>query len=122
MGCNMKMIIKKTIGGKSYEFQFEGQNLFECVMESQKLSFNDVYKCGKCGSEHLYFSAYNTKEGYKYVKVACAKCRASVTFGSKREDPDVSFLRKTSEGKIDWQEYKGKEERVEKKENLGWEE
>lgn len=109
----MKLTVPKVIGKNVYNFEVEGDNLHAVVMESQKLSFRDVTKCGLCESDWLYLTAYVTKEGgYEYVKVVCAKCRGSITFGKAKEKKDVYFLRKTQEGRLDWQE----DTRAEKKE------
>ncbi len=80
-------------------------------MELTKLSFRDVYKCGKCGSDSLYLRAYITeKDKYEYIKICCAKCKASITFGKAKNQKDLFFLRKNDDKSLDWQEYKGKEE------------
>jgi len=100
----MKMEITKKLGNKDFKFTFEGRNLHECVIEAEKLSFYNIPKCGKCESELLELKAYKTKEGYEYTKIVCNKCKASITFGQKRDDSDVFFMRKNSEGKLDWKE------------------
>lgn len=100
------MTTVKMIGRNAIPFEVEGKNLFELVMESKKLSFQDVRKCGLCESDLLYLNSYITKEGnYEYTKVSCAKCRGSVTFGQTKKDSDVFFLRKNDEGNLDWQAY-----------------
>ena len=105
----MQLSIRKQIGKTSYTFLVEGKNLWDLVMESEKLSFQDVQKCGLCESDHLYLTAYKTKDdGFKYVKVACAKCRASLAFGQPKINPDTYYLRKTEEGKLDWKKYEPK--------------
>lgn len=102
----MEMIIKKQIGNKSYTFVVAGKTFWDVIMESEKLSFYDVSKCGLCGSENLYLTAYETKEeGYKYAKVACAKCKASITFGQPKKNPETFYLRKDEEGNYDWKPY-----------------
>lgn len=107
----MKMNITKQIGKNTYHFQVEGKNLFEVIMESQKLSFQNVYKCGICDGDALYLRAYITeKDKYEYVKVVCANpdCKASLTFGKKKGEEDTYFLRrKEGSREYDWQEYKG---------------
>jgi len=103
----MKLTIPKTIGKTVYHFQVEGENLHAVLMESQKLSFQSVKECGLCKSENLYLRAYITeKDKYEYVKIQCAKCRASLTFGKSKSDKDTYFLRKKDNGEFDWQEYK----------------
>jgi len=105
----MKLTIPKKIGRNTYNFEVEGKNLHEVVMESEKLSFRGVDKCGLCGSDILYLSAYVTKEkGFKYTKVNCGKCRASVTFGQRSDAPDTFYLRRNEKG-LDWQEFVGKD-------------
>ncbi len=103
----MKITIPKTIGKTIYHFQVEGENLHAVLMESQKLSFQNVKECGICKSENLYLRAYITeKDKYEYVKIQCVKCRASLTFGKSKSDKDTYFLRKKDNGDLDWQEYK----------------
>lgn len=103
----MQLTIVKKIGKIEYPFTVEGDNLHEVMIEAEKLSFGNVYKCGVCESEHLYLHAYVTKEGgFKYVKIVCGECRASVTFGQRKEDPDVYFLRKDDNKNLDWQSNK----------------
>ena len=100
----MKMLIGKTIGKRVYKFEVEGENLFECVMQSQRLGFNDVYKCGMCESEKLYLSAYITKEGsYEYTKIVCANCGGSITFGQTKKDKNCFFLRRNEDKTYAWQ-------------------
>ena len=105
----MKMVFKRQIGSKEYEFVVEGTNLHEVVLESEKLSFPSVTKCGLCESDWLVLKAYETKEGYSYTKIACLKCKGSVTFGQRRDNKDQFFLRKNEAGKLDWQAYTGEQ-------------
>ena len=44
----MKLTINKKIGRINYPFTVEGNNLFECLIEAQKLSFNNIIECGIC--------------------------------------------------------------------------
>jgi hypothetical protein len=105
----MQLSIRKQIGSTTYTFLVEGKNLFDLVLESEKLSFSNVKECGLCKSESLYLTAYKTKEdSYKYVKIVCAKCKASVTFGQPKENPDIFYLRKTEDKKLDWKAYESK--------------
>jgi hypothetical protein len=104
---NFKMKIEKKVGKRTYEFTVEGENLHEAVMESKKLSFYDVHKCGCCGSDDLVLDAHVAKGKYKYTTVKCNKCRASVNFGQQQEDSNVFYLRTRDKvdgtGKeIDW--------------------
>lgn len=99
----MKYTITKRIGKDSHHFQVEGVNLWECLIEAEKLSFPNVKACGECGKEFLYLHAYVAGEKkYKYAKVVCASCGASVTFGQRSDDPDVFYLRKNENGDLDW--------------------
>jgi len=100
----MELIIKKIIGQTVYPFTVSGKNLHECVMESQKLSFPHILECGICGSDDLYLSAH-VAEGYKYTEVRCNKCRAELTFGLRKDDPDVSFFRKNDDGSLAWKKF-----------------
>ena len=107
----MQLQVIKKIGNQEYPFTVEGANLFECLMESKKLSFQGVSKCGLCDSDWLYLTAYETKEGYKYAKVCCVKCNGSVTFGQPQKSPDTFYLRKNEDGKLKWEA----DDRTEKK-------
>lgn len=103
---NFKMKIEKKIGKKVYEFTVEGENLYEAVMESKKLSFYDVHKCGCCESDDLSLDAHLAQNKYKYTTVKCNKCKASVNFGQQQENPDVFYIRTRDDGKggkvADW--------------------
>jgi len=102
----LQMSIKKVIGKRGYTFILTGENLHQVIMEAQKLSFQDVYKCGKCESDHLYLWAYTTKQDkYEYIKIVCAECKASITFGKSKKDKDTYYLRKADNGDLDWQEF-----------------
>jgi hypothetical protein len=100
----LQLKVHKKIGKEIYEFTVSGENLHDVIMQREKLSFRNVDKCGICGSEYLVLSAYITKEDkYEYAKVLCLKCKASVTFGKKKQEPDVYFLRRNDLGELDWQ-------------------
>lgn len=99
------MTIGKQIGKKIYRFEVEGNNFFEAVLKSSQLSFPDVNRCGLCQNENLYLHAYKTKEGnYEYVKICCASCGASITFGQRKDDKNTYFLRRNESGAFDWRE------------------
>lgn len=106
---SFKMKIEKKIGKNSYEFIVEGENLHEAVMESKKLSFFDIHKCGCCGSDDLSLDAHVAKNKFKYTTIKCGNkdCRASVNFGTQTENKDIFYvrLRDKSDGtgkEIDW--------------------
>lgn len=100
----MELILDKKIGKHTYQFVVAGKNLHEVVMEKEKLAFGNVDKCGICDSDNLDLRAYITEEkGYKYVKVQCWKCGASLTFGQPTKSPDTFYYRKTDDGKLNWQ-------------------
>lgn len=101
----MEMTIKKRIGKETYTFIVTGKNLFELVSESQKLSFNDVDKCGCCGADELYLNTRIAKDKYKYTEVKCKKCHATLTFGQTQENPDVFYLRKNDDKELKWAVY-----------------
>lgn len=106
----MEMLVKKRIGKEVHTFIVSGENLHSVIMEAQKLSFRDVPNCGICQGDNLYLRAYITTEGkYEYVKVACAKCKASLTFGKRKDVKDTYFLRRNDKG-YDWKKF---EEKVE---------
>lgn len=101
----MELIIKKIIGQTVYPFTFTGNTLHEVVMESQKLSFADVHECGICGSNDLYLSAH-VAEGFKYTEIRCNKCRAELTFGVRKDNPEVSYLRRDEKtGSLAWKKF-----------------
>ena len=105
------MKIEKKIGKRTYEFTVEGENLHEAVMESKKLSFYDVHKCGCCGSDDLILDAHIAKNKFRYTTIKCNKCRASVNFGQQQEDDSIFYLKTRlkadGQGKeIDWTPYK----------------
>lgn len=104
----MEMILKKTIGKTNYTFVVQGKNLFDVVMESQKLSFGDVQKCGVCGKDSLVLSAHKAQDKFKYVEIRCLSCKAQINFGQKQEDPDTFYLRKTEDKKFDWKKFEEK--------------
>ena len=103
----MQLFIKKRIGQETYTFVVEGKNLFEVVMESQKLSFDDVDVCGVCGKNHLILNARITPEDhYEYVEVKCLSCKAQLVFGRPKKVADTYYLRKDKETKkLQWKEF-----------------
>ena len=105
---SFKMKIEKKIGKRTYEFTVDGENLHEAVMESKKLSFYDVHKCGCCQSDDLVLDAHVAQGKFKYTTVKCNICKASVNFGQQVENSDVFYIRtrdKVGGGKeADWKE------------------
>lgn len=101
----MELIIKKHIGKTPYTFTFAGENLHEVIMESQKLSFPNVDKCGLCGSDDLYLSAHVAQNKFKYTEIRCNKCRAELTLGTRQDDPNTMYLRKDESGKPIWKAF-----------------
>lgn len=99
--------IKKKIGNEVHSFSVEGNNLFDAVLTSKNLSFGNVDKCGKCGSEYLELSAHNAKNKFKYVTIKCKQCKSYLNFGQQQENPDIFYLRTRQEGDkkvLDWQD------------------
>jgi len=101
------MKIEKKVGRKTYEFTVEGENLHEAVMESKKLSFYDVHKCGCCQSDDLVLDAHVAQGKFKYTTVKCNACKASVNFGQQQENSDVFYLRTRNKAdntgkEVDW--------------------
>jgi len=103
----MELTIEKRIGKTVYPFTFTGENLHEVIMESQKLSFPDVDKCGLCGSDDLYLSAHVAQNKHKYTEIRCnnPKCRAELTLGRRQDDPNTMYLRKDESGKPIWKAF-----------------
>lgn len=103
----MQLFTKKKIGKEVYTFIHEGKNLYECVTESQKLSFGNVDKCDICNSENLILNARLAQKKFKYVEIKCLSCKGALVFGSMTENPDTYYLRKNKDThKYDWKEYK----------------
>lgn len=90
---NFKMKIQKKIGKTIYDFTVEGSNLHEAIIESKKLSFFDVQKCGLCGSDNLCLDAHVAQKKFKYTTVKCNACKGSVNFGQQQENPDIFYIR-----------------------------
>ncbi len=119
----MKKSITKIIGKEKHVFQFEGDDFFEVVMESQNLSFPDVHRCGLCKSENLKLGAHIAQGKHKYVHITCMDCKGYVNFGKQQENPNVYFLRLKKDDKgntlrdengrstVDWQKF-SREEKV----------
>ena len=105
----LKMTIARKVGKTTYDFQFEGKNLYEVVKESEKLSFPDISKCGLCNSANLQLGTRHAQNKYKYTFIRCLECRAQLVFGQTKEDSDVFYLRRTEDKKFDWQPIKNDE-------------
>ncbi len=106
----MQKTIKKKIGRETHTFIVEGETLFDVMQEAGKLSFNDVHKCGCCGSDLLFLGSHKAKNKFDYVTIKCGSCKASVNFGKQQEDPSVFYLRTREEGGkkvIDWKPFEG---------------
>ncbi len=108
----MEQIIKKIIGNTVHTFVVSGENFYDVVTESQKLSFPDVECCGKCGSKDLVLGSHLGKDdkgnmSFKYVDIKCMNpdCRASLTFGQPKKDPNTFYLRKNDKNEYDWKPY-----------------
>lgn len=99
------MIIKKIIGKTAYTFVFEGANLYETITESQKLSFPDVTECGLCGSDDMYLSAHLAQGKYKYHEIRCNHCKAELSFGTREDNPDCSYLQRKENGELNWKKF-----------------
>lgn len=107
----MEQIIKKKIGDTVHTFVVTGEDLFDVVTESQKLSFPDVDKCGCCSSTDLTLGTHlgtddKNKPAYKYVDIKCNSCKASLTFGRRKDNPDTFYLRKNDKNENDWKAFK----------------
>lgn len=122
MGALIRKSITKVIGKEKHVFQVESTDFYEVVMESQNLSFPDVTHCGLCGSDDLKLGAHLAQQKHKYVHITCNKCRASLNFGKKQENPNVFYLRikkdakgnniKAADGKMafDWKQFPSEHE------------
>lgn len=103
----MKISNDKKIGKNIYTITGEGENLFEAIMDMNKVSFGSIDKCGMCGSDDLYLEAHVAQK-YEYHSIKCNKCRSSLTFGKRKDDDNVSFLRRKEDGSYDWQKFEPK--------------
>ena len=103
----MKMTKTIKLGKNRTTFQFEGNTLWDAVMKSKYIAFDNIPKCGKCGSDDLYLDAHEAQE-YKYTTIKCKNCRASLTLG-ERKDHTAVYPRKNPQGYYDWQDFKPKE-------------
>jgi len=99
------MSIKKQVGKTPYTFLIDGENLHELVINSQKLSFPDVHKCGLCSSDNLFLNARVAKNKFKYTEIKCRECKGQLVFGQTQEDPNTFYLRKNDNKEFDWQKY-----------------
>lgn len=108
----MEKIIKKVIGKETHVFTVQGDNFFDVMQEAGKLSFPNVYKCGCCGSDHLYLGSHLAQNKFKYVTIKCGNCKASLNFGQQQENPDIFYLRQREENgsKVyDWKPFQPKD-------------
>lgn len=110
----MEMIIKKKVGKNSYTFVVNGDNLYQLTMESQKLSFGDIDKCGCthkdgaiCGSDNLILNARLAKNKFQYVEIKCLSCKGALIFGNVADtDKNTYYLRKDKATKAyAWKSY-----------------
>ena len=85
--------IEKQVGKTKQRFAVEGKNLHEVVMESKKLSFDDIHNCGLCGSDELELSAHVTDDGFNYTYIRCKKCRATLNFGQQKKNTEIFYLK-----------------------------
>ena len=80
----MQKLTSVIIGRTRHTFAFEGATMWDAVRESDKHMFDEILKCGKCDSDNLDLRAYYPQDEYKYLKVVCRDCKASLTFGSPK--------------------------------------
>lgn len=94
--AKLTYFVKKKIGKETHQFMVEGKDLHEVVMESKKLSFNDVFRCGLCDSPNLELSAHVTEgDGFEYTYIKCTSCKATLNFGQQKKKDDIYYLRTT---------------------------
>jgi len=111
----MKYYFKRKIGKETHTFVSEGENLFDMIQDSKKISFNSIHKCGCCGGDNLTLDSHIAQGKHKYVYVRCLnpQCRATLNFGKQQENPDVFYPRTREEdGKkvLDWKKFEPKSE------------
>lgn len=99
----IEMIIKKKFGKNAFTFVVSAPSFHEAVLESSKLSFGDVEKCGICGSDDLFLGAHETKEeNFLYAYVRCKKCKSTLNFGKQKKDTSVVYLTTKDDKSLDW--------------------
>jgi hypothetical protein len=111
----MQLVVKKQIGKNLITFICDGENLFDLIHQQDNLAFPDVIAC-ECGSQELSLRSRVTKqEGYKYVFVKCSDCGSELTFGQRRDNPNLFYLRRRDDGSLDWKDqdaWKNDEEKL----------
>ena len=95
------------IGKRDYQFEFEGNKLYDVVAASQYIGFNSIPSCGLVKSDNLILSAHEA-QGYKYTTVKCMNCRATLTLG-ERKDGTAMYIRTNEQKKPDWQAFQPKQ-------------
>ena len=106
----MQKISKIKIGKETHLFAFSGETIWDAVRESDKHMFSEIPKCGKCGGDNLDLRAFYPKDEFKYLKVVCRDCKASLTFGSPKKNPEVYYPRRDKEdSSFIWETYEKKE-------------
>lgn len=106
----MEYFVKKKIGKEIHTFVVQGKNLFECLIEAQKLSFGNIDKCGLCSNENLILNArivQYKKTTYQYTEIKCLNhsCRGTLTFGKQKGEEDTFFLRRNDDKSYKWIAY-----------------
>ena len=93
------------IGKEVRTFHGKGEDLFEVIADLKTVGIESVLKCGCCSSDYLKLDAFETKEQYRYVKVICKKCKASLTAGKTKKGGIYYWRRKEGSRDYDWQPY-----------------
>ena len=106
----MQKLVSVKVGQTRHTFAFEGATMWDCTREANKHMFTDIPQCGGCGSSDLDLRAYFPQEEYKYLKVICLDCKASLTFGSPKKNPEVYYPRRNEDSSFKWEAYREKEE------------
>jgi hypothetical protein len=101
------MISKKIlwqVGRTVHEFIVEGENLFDVLQEARKIPNQAVIKCGICDKDRLsLFSLIAGDEAYEYVKIKCFDCKATLTLGRPKKEPNTFYIRRKEDKSYDWQ-------------------
>ena len=106
----MQKLESVKIGTTRHTFAFEGETFWDTVREANKHMFDEILRCGKCESDNLDLRAFYPKDEFKYLKVVCRDCKASLTFGSPKKEPLVYYPRRNEDSSFKWEAYKEKEE------------
>lgn len=98
----MKKLVHKKIGENTHTFEVEGKNFFECQMQAQKLSFDNVDHCGLCQSSNLDLHGKTVNQEYEFISILCRDCRGTLNLSRRRDDPSFYYLPRNKDKTLAW--------------------